>query len=416
MRDLESAVNDSNPIPSRYRVQHLLLLVGANPLPNYVAARLLAAEGATVYLIHSTSADGRNTAKYAVLLQDALRAVRSDLTIELRETHAADSADIGDRVRQRILAKLPDSAIVGLHYTGGTKPMAVHTYQAVRAVAERFPEPVFSYLDAGTLSVYIEGEAHPYFVGRAVKLDLPELAQLHGYQLDRPRHEPQHYPLVKALVEALVDKQALGEYDRWLRPKDGDPPGLPDSQLPNWTHPGLQRARAAMDDLCGGAATPDTLAAIIRGKPGDPLSSCGKWFGGEWLEEWTLAAVQQVAAKLSVSDYGANMEPRPSRGQGDKFELDAAALLGYQLIVFSCKRGDTKGPLKTAFFEAFLRARQLGGDEARAALICLYGEPRALQSEVERQWQAWGQVCVFGRGELLRLPDLLLDWFRKLNP
>jgi hypothetical protein len=33
--------------------QHLILLVGSNPLPNAVAAKLLLAEGGTVTLIHS---------------------------------------------------------------------------------------------------------------------------------------------------------------------------------------------------------------------------------------------------------------------------------------------------------------------------------------------------------------------------
>ncbi len=34
-----------------YKVEHLLLLVGENPLPNYVAALTLLKDGGTVYLV-----------------------------------------------------------------------------------------------------------------------------------------------------------------------------------------------------------------------------------------------------------------------------------------------------------------------------------------------------------------------------
>jgi hypothetical protein len=36
-----------------YRTDHLFLIVGANPLPNFVAALLLSKKGGTIHLLHS---------------------------------------------------------------------------------------------------------------------------------------------------------------------------------------------------------------------------------------------------------------------------------------------------------------------------------------------------------------------------
>ena len=40
-------------IPESWKTDHLILLVGSNPLPNYVAAQLLLNEGGTLHLLHS---------------------------------------------------------------------------------------------------------------------------------------------------------------------------------------------------------------------------------------------------------------------------------------------------------------------------------------------------------------------------
>jgi hypothetical protein len=46
-----------NPEFSDYTVDHFFLLIGENPLPNYVAARLLLASGGTPYLVHTNGTD-----------------------------------------------------------------------------------------------------------------------------------------------------------------------------------------------------------------------------------------------------------------------------------------------------------------------------------------------------------------------
>jgi len=51
----------------KYKVDHLFLLIGENPLPNYVAAKTLLAEGGKPYLVFT-----EHTQKPAERLQEAL--------------------------------------------------------------------------------------------------------------------------------------------------------------------------------------------------------------------------------------------------------------------------------------------------------------------------------------------------------
>lgn len=52
------------------------------------------------------------------------------------------------------------------------------------------------------------------------------------------------------------------------------------------------------------------------------------------------------------------------------FELDVVAVLGYQIVVVSCTTDFGSSMVKQKAMEAYHRARQLGGDEARAVVLC----------------------------------------------
>ena len=55
------------------------------------------------------------------------------------------------------------------------------------------------------------------------------------------------------------------------------------------------------------------------------------------------------------------------------FELDVVAMLGHQIVVISCtidQGTGLEGLIKQKGMEVLHRARQLGGDEARAIVLC----------------------------------------------
>ncbi|WP_017662277.1 hypothetical protein [Baaleninema simplex] len=69
---------------------------------------------------------------------------------------------------------------------------------------------------------------------------------------------------------------------------------------------------------------------------------------------------------------------------------------------------------KQKLFEAHLRARQLGGDEARVALVCCYDFPEYIKDEV-RFAIPDKKIQVFGRQDLANLADGIDDWIDRNN-
>ena len=116
----------------------------------------------------------------------------------------------------------------------------------------------------------------------------------------------------------------------------------------------------------------------------DDLKQMDAFFNGTWLEYAAYAAFKEALESIrrqnsdrdnyklfhSVHVRRANpmdMKVRP-------FELDIVAVLGHQIVVVSCTTSGRPGVIKQKGMEAYHRAKQLGGDEARAIVLC-YADP-----------------------------------------
>lgn len=400
---------NTNAIPDDCQSNDLFLLVGTNPLPNYVAALLLTRPSGTVHLLYSSGAEGgTSTKRFADFLETELSKRRPDLQVRTHGISEVSERAIHDRLN-RVLDRATLSDRVSLNYTGGTKPMAVHSYRILERLGD---DPVFSYLDARRLAIFFDGVDTPYPVGQALQVSFQELAALHGYEMAGPQSQVQHEPLVRALAEVHSTKEGYDQWKAWLS-------DLPLDALPNSAkYPALEPVRSAMDTLCGGTATP---AAVARLFDFEELTSCWKWLNSTWLEELALAAIRDNTHLIPIEYYGRGVEPLPSstlklKAQPKKFDLDVAAILGYQLFAVSCiVRDDHKGETKKHLFEAYVRARQLGGDESRVALLSCVPTPDIVQQEIERDWHAEGQIRVFGRRHLTQLATHIHHWFKQMG-
>lgn len=420
-----------------YRTQQLFLLVGSNPLPNLVAARLLARPNATVWLLHSDGTDGEpSTERTAERLRVVLLSKRPDLKngeVKLEPISSADNLEIYNRVHN-LVRDLKDD--IGLNYTGGTKPMSVHTYRAMeKEWADRTPKLVFSYLDPRKLALRIDrqgtrrGEIFYILKDQAlrqeVETSLDELAKLHGYEpaegegWANAENTPGLQELCTAIAEVHTTAAGLTQWHEWAW--KGQYKTLP-------IDPGLGAVRTAMDNLCGGAgrATTERVAALLLPKAHSPaLSACQTWFRGLWLEEHCLACIHDIALDFGIKSRGRglNYQPRDSmespsktHHQNDnKFNLDVAAMLGYQLFAISCCATTDKDRAKEHLFEIYVRARQLGGDESRIGLVCCFDDPPLLLAEIARQWDVQGKLRVFGRNDLKDLTSAFAEWFKTAN-
>ncbi len=381
-----------------FRVPNLLLLVGTNPLPNYVAALLLAAEQGEVYLLHTA-----NTLQVAERLSARIHKKRAGLTLIPWEIHKSDPQRIEQQMK-RLARELGPNAEVGLNYTGGSKPMAVQSYHSLRA---DFPRGIFSYLDADTLSLVVAAPGLPtqqIFVGQSVQVDFETLFALHGYELTVQRPLSMPPALRQALIKVHSTQEGFKEWRAWLQTfARGNP------QLPTMAdYPALALVIREFESLCGDdPLTPERVAARLDCKNGR-LVSCTKMLLADWLEEYVFEALNALAPELDLHQAGMGLEFERPGQRG--FELDVAAMSGYQLFAVSCMVTARPQSAKDHLMETFVRARQLGGDEARFALVCCVEQAQALQDEVSESWDAQDKIRVFGREHLPVLAQHFREW------
>jgi hypothetical protein len=129
-------------VPDNYLVDHLFLLVGKNPLPVFVSAWIQAKPNGSIYLLHTTT-----TEEISTQIEKALTGkggVREDLQVIHCKIDSVDLVKIANCVCSLVKEKqIPEAANIGLNYTGGTKPMAIH---AMRPITDYFHEAYFYYL------------------------------------------------------------------------------------------------------------------------------------------------------------------------------------------------------------------------------------------------------------------------------
>jgi len=132
-----------------------------------------------------------------------------------------------------------------------------------------------------------------------------------------------------------------------------------------------------------------------------------KWLDGIWLEHYVLHEVQNIASSQSIKYYGMNFELKLTNTE--KFEFDVAFTRGYQLFALSCTTTSDRKLCKSKLFEAYLRAQQMGGDEARVALVCCSDEPDSLKAEISGTLPN-KKIAVFGREHLENLATEITKW------
>ena len=387
-----------------YKTDYLFLLVGSNPLPNYVTALLLAKNGGKVYLLHSGG--DHSTSEVADRLKTAIKNRRKKLDEVLcREVDESKGHIISHRMDE-ILGEIVCEASMGLNYTGGTKAMAVHVYRAMEK--NGFPSLVFSYLDARTLSLVIDGKSEPIRLNPLemdCSLSLTELLSLHGYSAPVIRKIPFQPDFCHVVAKTISQERAWKQWKDWTKDEKNFH-DLPDLVQ----YPELKDIRDAFDNMCNQQATPNLVANWFGY---NSLVQCSKWLISTWLEEYVLSCISDIAKECNINDYCVDLDPR--RQGADKFNLDVAVIKGYQLFAISCMVSDRKPKCKEHLLEVYVRARQIGGDEARIGLVCCSNDPLDLQEEINETWFGEGRVKVFGMKDLAKLSYELKKWFQTAN-
>lgn len=431
---------------------HLFLLIGSNPLPNYVSLRLQAAVGATIYFIHSN-----RTKAIAERLQETLKVSVPDrkLLFSFVEVKESDADNIYRTVYEKAKPIMSDN--VCLNYTGGKKVMAVQAHRAIRdACGEN--HPFFSYLDSSSLSLLFDGRKgvpqQCYNVRDALQVKLKEeILALHGVALKR---DPAFAPKLPHLARLIAEIAVKPEWADWvqceLRRKTKEETSAMFDFVESMAHDSdasirtgkLDALPGRIENLFRDSLKKDRLLkAITLSLPQEPVlsgvsqfmretfgltdgdhvsiaeaatragmsvSSLCKWLDGEWLDSFVLQALADAAVGCNTHERAMDLKLTEAGKADEKFQFDVIAMRGYQLYALSCTTDSSKGMCKLKLFEAYLRAKQLGGDEAKVGLVCLYKDPHVLEAELAQEWNVEGEIRVFGAFHLLELPHHLQKW------
>jgi hypothetical protein len=411
-------------IPVDYQANHLFLLVGTNPLPNLVAAQLMLKSQGQLYLVHSgkTQPVAERLARYWTDTEEQSQP-------QFVYIDEADGANIRQKIEQA-LKSIGDGQI-GLNYTGGTKTMAVHACRTMLDYQRAKRRPVtLSYLDARSNSMYIEHGDDPALMTEpllyAVKPSIAGIVKLHAFELKSSiATKPMLPELAEVLVEVHQDptagttwrtwcNEALRKNTRTKKAEEWDKENLlRQVQLSMPVDPSLRAVADKMANMFGASDGVFLLDEAAQRSGMEKAKHLCEWLDGKWLEHHAFQAIQQIKEERPQShihDIGMGIRPK-SEPDRPEYDVDIGVMQGYRLFAISCTTDADPGMCKLKLFEAYLRARNMAGDEAFVGLICMADKLESLERQVGRAWDAEGKVRVFGRPHLSSLADALAEWF-----
>ncbi|MGC9527894.1 MAG: DUF1887 domain-containing protein, partial [Limnospira sp.] len=203
-------------IANEYKADHLFLLIGENPLPNYVAARTLLNSDGTVYLVYTNQTKSQKNQLKISFKNQNFSCKEVALDQQKSDSNKSNAYKIYTIVKGTA-EQVPSNQSIGLHYTGGTNPMAIHAYRAITDLKRT--DTVYSYLDAKTLEIFID---HPNSdsTHRGVQLEvsLEDLFKLHKYEWKedkKPLSEPILADAATEFVRLYQGEEIAKTWRRW---------------------------------------------------------------------------------------------------------------------------------------------------------------------------------------------------------
>lgn len=397
----------------------LILLIGTNPLPNFVVADYFirtVPNLKNIVLIYSERTPHQaSTEEFATRIKNLLNEKSSGRKFNFHPVPLSDisvASAIEDDLESRAEKILKSSHSIHLNYTGGTKAMGIHVY---RFLLKKFPNRVsFSYLDARTFQIVSDEQGRiTDDLRKRIKLESYHILSLHGFE--RSNTESQKLSIYSGAVEIfkkMIESNRLDEYYRvfnrnFFLKSDGNLIKRVSELEEDYEKFSKYTASGVLLDI--NRAIPEKFqifnsdgSLILDRKriSDEAVERTVKFLDGEWLELYLF----QILLKHSVAndfrvelDWEIRKRDWPS---GNKFQIDLVLIKGYQLIGISCTTSENKKICKNKGFEVFMRTHQIGGEESRAVLVTRLDNPSILQSELQIDTGGKDKIIVLGKNEL----------------
>ncbi|MDV0445729.1 hypothetical protein MmiAt1_13230 [Methanimicrococcus sp. At1] len=417
-------------------IEHLYLLIGTNPLSNYVVADYFLKNAVglkTIHLIHSADDSENNiqgTGLFASHLKSVLKKNENKnaediqiIQIFLHEIRIKDAFSIHADLKNMLLqSKSNDLKNVHLDYSGGTKEMSLHAYETFKEI---FGEAVtFSYFDSRRNRLKEDSDAHEpiasIFLGNQVEIGFEDLFELHGYRAIPEEEDSGGFSaeFFKDFLEIITNPDNFCKYLKW-RKHFYDVYPDPGKVIP--VHGKNKLSDLLPEDPEFSALLKKTLfLKILEDKPEysliekrngdyylrtevsnkqmDKLIETRKYITGKWFEQYVYSVLKEnLFDKGIVSSIDLNILVQTA---SKKFEIDVALIKGYELCGISCTTDKTQSLCKSKGFEILHRTKQIAGDSSKAVLVTFMNETHTAETDADLSEILEDRILVFGMNDL----------------
>lgn len=389
-----------------FEIKNLILLIGTNPLPNYVVIKYFFKKFnlKTIWLIHSeNNKNQKGTYEYAKNIKKLL--INEVVNIEfiaLRNINSAQEIkrNIEDRFRNIIL-----DGNVHLNYTGGTKSMAVHVY---RILEQYFKNNItFSYLDARSSQLVFDN--NEFFdngedLREIIKVSLDEMIDLHGFKIISADRDDivfndwrlEYSNLFDGLIKDENTYNYLKSLSDFINKTYYDSKGFMSTinkfiRKHNLTDVNnVEKIRNCYNSLDNSIKTiieklPNEISLLndegqlwlpneknVNKDIENRLTKSVKGFlHGKWFEYYTYNILFNKVKEIKNIELFMNVKLERNIQNTKDFELDLLIIYGYEVCGISCTTSSTEGEVKLKGVEVIHRVTQFGGDLSKAILITI---------------------------------------------
>jgi len=411
---------------NKYNFENLVLLVGTNPLPNYVVGKYFLINNPDlkkIWLVYSEKQNDSGTKEIAERIKDVLNKDYSNFGFCPLE-NISDARDIKRNVETNILEKVTNS--LHLNYTGGTKAMAVHVYRAIEKY-EQIGIKSFSYLDA---RIFVLTDDKKGIITedlrKSIDISFDNLIKLHGYE--KYKEEENYLSWKDALkdFEHIIQSGKLKNYLDWknriirkIYYSNGD--------FEEKVKKAREKISKGLDDFNNDPFKQDIICILNKIPIEHSIldDNCNLWipdkninnngyksrirraidfFDGKWLENYVYEILKDGLSKNIPISLNWKLKKEKN---GKDFELDIVTINGYQICGISITTSQKEDLCKSKGFEVFHRVNQIGGDEAKAILItCLTHNSdkgdQVTKMEDDLKFETNSNILVLGLEDLVK--------------
>lgn len=357
------------------------------------------------------------TKEYADNLQNLLqdRHRERDLRFHLIPLSDVSNAEVIKRdLKDKLTRYLQNNSSIHFNYTGGTKAMGIHVYQWLAEYAKEKNIPIsFSYLDARTFQIVDDRDGRiTYDLRDEISLNLEELIRLHGFKRNNETtHDQDLFNDVINKFKEFIGNQKLKDYfSHYKREIFTDEKGKLITSIKKLKSKIVEKNyRPEGTFLEVIKLMPEEYklfnddGSFKEPKNREDLERAIEFLDGKWLELYVYKVLRENLTDKNIATYVNWKIKKPGwERPGHEFELDVILIRGYQLVGISCTTSDRKYLCKSKGFEIFLRTRQIGGEEARAALVTRLSEVEKdeIQEELEIDTGGRKNILVLGNDDL----------------